>query len=205
MVFDATTLAKVHLLLHVETGDTSIDTEISELITAVSLRAERYIGRSFEITERTEVFDIGRHTRAVFLTHWPVDTAQTFEVRNHIRRDFTVDALDSDLYAISSRTGRLYFETRLVTGPDVLQVIYTGGLAANATALQAIEDLEYAIRRQVAYEYQRRNTPGGKQSRFSRGKGAGAQAEGEVDWLIVTKRVLDSYRGNFLTMRGATT
>ena len=194
MVFSATTLVNVRTIIKVKAGDTTIDAELTGLIAAVSLRAERYIGRSFEQTERTETYDIGPRTRAVFLENWPIDTGQTFEVRNHVTRDFTITAMTDTLYAIDADTGRVYFTSYLITGPGVMQIKYTGGLATSAVNLQAIEDLEFAIRRQVGYEYMRRNTPGGSPPAFGRGKGTGAQAEGEVNWLISTQDVLDSYK-----------
>jgi len=193
MVWNATTLANVHGILKVPSGDTSIDAQINDLIAAVSLRAENYIGRSFEQVERTETYDIGRRTRAVFLKNWPVDTTATFEVRNNVQRDFTVSEMSSTLYAISANTGRLYFVSSLVTGPEVLQVKYTGGLAANEAALQGIEDLEYAVRRQVAHEYNRRNSPGAKKSVGGRAS-TSIQGEGELGWLKGTREVMDSYR-----------
>lgn len=197
MVFDATTLADVKLILKTVSGDTSIDSQISDLITAVSARAEEYIGRSFEIAERTETFDVGKRTRSVFLRHWPIDTGQTFTVKNNSLRDFTGATLNTNLYAVDATTGRLFFTSYLIAGPGVLQVTYTGGIAANAAALQAIPSLEYAIRRQVAHEYNRRNSPGIKEPVNSRG-GKGLPGEGQLNWLEATRAVLDSYRSTWV-------
>jgi len=202
MTLPATTLAAVKVTLKVDAGSTTIDADVNALIAAVSKRAERYIGRSFEVTAQTETFDVARRTRSVFLTHCPVDLAQPVTIKNHIRRDFAATpAMSSDLYAVNASTGRVYFESYLITGPDVLQIAYTGGLSADAAALQAIVDLEYAIRRQVAHEYQRRLTPGGKAAVKSRSKGTVVAAEGEVNWLQSTKDVLNSYKIDWISTR----
>lgn len=191
----ATTLENVKTLVSVKAGNTSLDDILNDLIASVSVRAENYIGRSFEQVPTTEVFDIGKSTGAVFLRNWPIKNGETFEVRNHSMGDFTVDAMSADLYSVREETGRLKFRSYLITGADTLQVQYTGGLAADLAALQAISDLEFAIRRQVAHEFTRRLSPATKQGvRGSKTKD-GQPGEGQVEWLEITKSVLDSYRG----------
>jgi len=194
-----TSLANVKEIM--PNANATLDDELNALIESVSRRAENFIGRDFEQTSRTETYDIGRRTKAIFLRNYPIISVT--EIKNHIRRDFAAaSVMDSDLYAVDSETGRVFFEGALVTGAGVLQVTYTGGLAADQNGLLALTDLEYAARRQVLHEYNRRNTPGAKPAVSSRRRAAEFEGEGQVDWLTATRDVLTRYKGNFIQAFG---
>jgi len=198
-----TTLANVKVLAK-ETGssDTDFDAIVGALITAVSERAQSYIGREFATAARTELYSIGMRTRSIFLRNPAVDTGQTFEIRNDLLRNFTGDAMSDDTYSLDAESGEIYFVSSLLAGPNVLQVIYTGGMAADAATLQATyPDLEFAARRQVLHEFNRRMSPGVKRATSRRGKQS-TEGEGELNWLDSTREVLDSFRPTWMGEEG---
>lgn len=185
-----TTRDLVKTILEGSTKDDLIDAAILK----VSRGFEQYLARDFEKAARTEDHDLDWATKAVFLKHTPVDTGETFEVRVDGSRAFTGSAIDATGYHLKAQTGRLTLDgvARDVTGPGVLRVAYTGGLAVDSDTLQsAYPDIEYAGRLQVAYEIKRSQDPGSRSTSFG---GGNRSWTGQLEMLKSVRATLDGYR-----------
>lgn len=137
--------------------DADDDAHITSLIKTVSGRIERYLGRELLKGAKTEVLDVRDRQKVFRLKAIPVDTAQSFTVKNDPDQDWAgTTAEDSANYVIQGGYGRLHFkrEYSLVAGPQALQVVYTGGLAANQAAVP--DEIETAAKMFVAEVWRRR-------------------------------------------------
>jgi hypothetical protein len=163
-VLSLTTAARVKAFLEVGGKSwTAADTLLTQLIPEVSAAFERHCGREFFLEERTRDFDVRPGQMVVQLPAWPI-TALT-EVRNALDPDDFAEAsslVDSDDYVANTRLGIVeFYGPTLVSGPQVLRVKWTGGLAAtDANLVAGYPDLALACEMQVAYLLQRRATLG---------------------------------------------
>lgn len=137
-------------------NDSDHDAAITSLIKTVSDRVEKFLGRVVLEATYTEVFDVRPGQQLFRLKAWPVDTAQSFTVKNDADQDWSgATALDATLYVVAPNYGRLQFKNySLIDGPQALQVAYTGGLAANQAAVP--DEIETAAKMFVAEVWRRR-------------------------------------------------
>lgn len=144
--------------------DTKDDEAINQIIPAVSAAIEDYIERYVHSTAHVEVFNVRSGQHIFFLRGVPV-TAIT-AVHNDLDRDFgTATLIDSEEYSCDTECGILYFEPGYpaLAGDRVLQVTYTGGVAADTAALENTNTgrvLREAAILQAAYLTRTRKTIG---------------------------------------------
>lgn len=159
---------------------------IEFLIDAFTRQVETMTSRLIRVRSRTELFSPCYGQRAVQLAAYPVESITS--VKESLDGDFsTATAYDADNYyadanGILRMRWRPFFE-----GIGSLQVVYTGGIARDVSAVPA--DLRLAAARQVAYISQRRSTLG-VMSESVGGQSVSTFAE---DLLPDVKRVVESY------------
>jgi hypothetical protein len=158
---DLSTLARVKVHLDA-TGQKIVKAEsesmLSALITAYSASFETYLNRTVEATSRTLQTNVHPGERVFELPAYPV-TAIT-SVKNAEDRDFaSATAIDSDDYYCDTEKGLLYVDGYvLLPGPGVLQVVYTGGMAADAASfVTAFPEIAAALDLQVVSHWQRKD------------------------------------------------
>ncbi len=193
---DVTTKARVQAILASGGQQTApLDALIPVLIADVSARFERYVGRKFEQTSRTERFDADPTISRFFLDAYPV--ASVARVEYDPDRDFgsTGEVLtENDDFVTDAECGIVFLEGFVQSRPyrQAWEVEYTGGLAANVAALvTAYPELAHAADLQVAYLARRRQSLGG--SATAAGAGS-ATYVGAYELLPEVKAILDLFR-----------
>ena len=168
-LMDATTKARVKNLLQI-TG-TSQDDVLDRLITSTSQRIEDFIDRPLEASARTEEYSIKPRQSTLFLRAYPLSAQgdiSTIKVAGDW--DFAAaTAVDSSDYHVDLDTGMLYFNyypttnymgNNMATAPNVVQIVYTGGFAANTTDfISALPAITGACEMQVIAMWRRRDQP----------------------------------------------
>lgn len=190
---DLTTLDKVYLAL----GTSGVATDkahgglLSEMITAISARVEQSMRRHVQSTSRTVVYDVQPGQRMVQLFGYPVTSVTT--VHHDLDRDFASDSLiDSDNYSVDSRTGALWLDYEYAPDRQILQVVYTGGMAATTAAfIAAFPDVTQAVTMQVVEEYRRRNAHGANSVAVA---GDSVSFVGDVQMLPLVTQVIERHR-----------
>ncbi len=160
---DLSTLARVKT--HLEASSTKIasagaEALLSELISSYSAAFESYLNRTVLAAERTLQLDVERAQQTFTLPAYPVSAIAS--VKNAWDRDFSsVTALDSDYYYVDSQGILTVDQIALIPGPGVLQVVYTGGMAADAASfVTAYPEIAGALDMQVAAHWQRQGQLG---------------------------------------------
>lgn len=177
-----TTLDQVKALL--ETQETQWDDLIKELISAVSARAAAYCNRDFEQKERVEYHDGGG--QYLYLKGLPVVSIASI----HGSDTWVWDEgalIPGDHYQLFGAGLLAYRFGVWPYGPRALKVVYTGGYAPEAVP----DDLEMAVRTQVAYDFRRRKDIGLESVSFPDGS---IQKMSSGEFLSMVKQVLDRYR-----------
>lgn len=158
---NVTTLAKIKERLGLGDADTEHNTLLTTILTNVSGRIERFLNRTLETGSVTRIFDVADGQRVFSLKAYPVSAITS--VKNDTEWDWSgTSAMDSSYYQENAASGVLYFWANvLVPGYQALQVIYSGGMAADADALiAAYPDLSEAGINQVVYEFNHRDSIG---------------------------------------------
>jgi hypothetical protein len=142
---------------HKDFAGVTHDALLTALIKATSRRIETYLGFSLNLEARTEQFDVERGQQIIVLGSRP--TTSVANVRESSERDFTTTGAYSELvaveeYHVDASRGRIMIDKAydLVTGPGVLRVVHTSGLAATtADAITNYPDLALACAMQVLH------------------------------------------------------
>lgn len=190
-IIDLTTTARVRALLGIPDDDTSADTNVGRLITSVSARIERYLRRSVEVAARTEYFDcdvgIYQHSLAAF----PVTSLTSVKnSQSYAWADATAKVEGAD-FTLDSASGVITQLRYWLVGSRTVQVVYTGGLAANTAAiLSTYPDLADACEKQVVEEHNRR----GSMLRKSSSVSGATEASESVTLLPIVREILAPYR-----------
>lgn len=128
---------------------------VSQLISGMSRAVEKYLGRYLESTSRTTYIDVEPGECVFFLQGYPISSSG-LSIYEDTSRLFTGSALDSTMYDTTARAlneGRIEFDSSPTSGPSVLKVVYTGGLATSVDNLVASTsvylDLVHACERQI--------------------------------------------------------
>ena len=159
---DATTAARVKALLDIESTDTTYDTVLGTIISAVSHRFENFMDRELLQRARVEEYNIPPRTQTVFLRQYPVTTITSVKTAGDW--DFsTATAFDSDQYHVDEENGLLYLRFHPISGAKVMQVSYTAGFATTTTNLiSSYPAIAFAADTQTVAAFRRRDTPQGK-------------------------------------------
>ena len=172
--------------------DTSKDTILGDLITAVSRAIEQYTQREYYTESRTQVFNVRRPDEALSLKAYPVTSITSVKTSTDL--DFsTADPVTSTDYDVSDDDGLLVYLGAWPTGRRTVQVVYTGGIAtAAATVSTSYPDLANAAIMQVCEEYLRKEAQGALQ--YSLSDGGGVMNREPLALLPAVKERLAYYR-----------
>lgn len=192
MAVEITTLATIKSILGITSATN--DVIISRFVTQVSALIGTFIGRHVEQKDRTEFFRVERDQQLFFLKGYPVDTGQTFEVRNDFSRKFpTGSIIDADNYAVDDEDGILEIDrVTLESGPRSLRVQYTGGLATTTAGVTtAFPDLALAAEIQAKWLFKRKDDDG---LTAVSAEGGSITAFPDLTLVPEVKRILESHR-----------
>lgn len=142
------------------TNDTDNDLLLVSIALAVSAHIEKYLRRQIESKERTRFFDVESRQSVFSLDAYPVSACAVYNDYDRLFSSNTV--VPSSDYSVAAETGLLVVDKfTLTAGPQMLKVVYTGGLAASQQTLESsYPDIEQAARIQGAYWFQNRNKLG---------------------------------------------
>jgi len=188
---DLTTTARVKELLDVDDSETGSDAAIGRLVTSVSARIERYLRRGVEAAARTETFDV-MHGRTTYALHaYPVSAVASVKIATSYNFAAAGAKTSNTDYHVDLAAGIVEQLTTWLTGPRVLQVVYTGGLAADtATVLSNYPDLADAAEKQCVEEWLRRTSL----SRTNSNASGVTEARDVVTLLPIVREILAPYR-----------
>ena len=155
-----TTLARVAARRDLQ--GTADDALLSEFIAAVSQTTEERVSRHAQAAARTEVFRVDRFKRMLTLPGRPISTVTSIKV-NYIPVFDTVTAADPSAYDILSDQGQVRLNWSLNYSPSYVEVVYTGGMAADTTSfIAAYPEVADAVDVEVVNRWNRRKSPGGE-------------------------------------------
>lgn len=134
----ATTPARVRALMggEVASSGSSLDALLTELIKAVTVEIEAFLGYPLELAERTEEYSVGPGAQILLLRVQPVTGVSS------VKEDETwgfgaSTALSSSDYRLDREAATLHFASRLRGGARAVQVVYTAGLGATTADIIA--------------------------------------------------------------------
>lgn len=190
---DFTTLAVVKAEIDQTTTSTALDSEISEAITQVSAAMTRYLGFHTLIATRTDTYFLRHGKRMLTLDARPVTAdPSSLQIVAHPDDFASATEIDSRDFVLRRESGSIRFSRRMSHNSAYVKVVYSGGLAANATDMIAdYPELSLACTLQVKYLQQRRDAVGGNVKTVS---GAGTEFTSQYSWLSTTRRTLDALR-----------
>jgi len=189
---DLVTLATVRELRG-WSADATQDALLADMISGVSARFEGELGgRLLSLEARTIQVDVEPNQREFSLPAWPISASPAAQFRSSSDRDFSGTAIGTADYYLQADVGRVSFDVGLDRGRGTLEIIFTGGIAATAAAVETnYPDIADAVRKQVVYEFERRDNLG--QSSNTVGTVSRAWT-GVVDWLPEVQSVIEHYR-----------
>lgn len=177
---------------------------VTALAKVVSEAVENLCHRRFLSTERTEQFNVRRLQKMLALDAFPItigDPTPVFELREAQDRDFTSSStiLPSTDYYVDTEAGTVLLDNYFRGGAGTVRLQWTGGLAANTTALQtAAPDLVEAASMWVAELWDRRDTQTVRQITGGRA-GVGRQFIGLGSPPPLVEALLMQYRASRMT------
>ena len=117
-----TNLTRVKRLLTID--NSGHDTLLQQLITEVSARIERFLGRHVEKLARTVQIDIEDGQQVVFLKGYPVEATPAAQFRNDSAREFSGSDIDTDDYFLRREDGSATFDSiALIPGDGVFRAV----------------------------------------------------------------------------------
>ncbi len=159
---DLTTRTRVRGLLDLKSSFTADDALIDQLIADTSARVETLLRRYTQDTgaDRTEIHEIGRARKVVFLLGFPV--ASITSVKYGSTRDFSnVTALTQyDNYNVDSEAGMIRLRLTTPYDPGYVEVQYQGGMGTDtADFVSNYPDLALGVDFEVVNRLKRRSNP----------------------------------------------
>ena len=129
-------------------------------LTIVSAEIEKFLNRTILKGTTTDYYDVVSSYPSIHLLAYPVTSITT--VWNSTSRAYsTSEIVDSDNYYVDTKTGMLWFDTSMSTGPGALKVTYVGGMATDTeNFIATYPDIAGACAMEVAARYQNRQTLG---------------------------------------------
>ena len=151
---DLTTLARVKVVLEINSVDTQHDAILNQLITSVSDLIETYLKRIITSGTQTEILDIPENNQHIFrLRAWPLTSITTIHY-DPDRVFGTSTLLVAADYAMleNGRLGDIHVFPSLGVYPSAIKIVYVGGLAATTAALiTSFPGFVYYVEQQVAF------------------------------------------------------
>lgn len=194
-----TTLARVKASLG-GLSSTQHDTTLTNIIESVSSRFERFMRRQVLERSLTETVPLAQFSTTYSLDTYPVTAITSIKYVSHPSDSATATALDATSYVLedpSSGLVRFLFDATRRSNrlPGYLVIAYTGGMAEDtADFVATYPDIAHAAELQAAYEFQRRNAPGGNAT----GSTSSTAYTGDMDLLPAVKTVLYGHRREML-------
>jgi hypothetical protein len=168
---DLTTVArfKAHYLGDTESLSwTKDDTELAKMVTRVSMMVEQFLGRTVQATgsDLTEVCTVNQWESFYKVKAWPISSITSVKYARDQLDWSKIDALtEGTTYWSENARGIIMLYTEVKYDPGYVQVIYQGGMAADADAfVAAYPDIELAVLTQLTYQWQRRTSPAGSKT-----------------------------------------
>ena len=148
---DLTTVARVKTLAKIDVA--SFDTVLGQLVTDWSAAAEKYLNRKTETAAYTKQFDVECGQRVFALDAYGDPATALTEIKIATDRDFAgTSAEDLDDFYLEQDTGLVASDVNLSTGWGVLQIQWTGGMAADTSSfITAFPDVSEAVEAQVIH------------------------------------------------------
>lgn len=175
----------------IKAGDTTSDALLVSIVRGVSAHFEKYLGRDLQWMARTKTFNARPGAQVISLPAYPIDTAETFELRADYNRAFGDGTIVAPTtYNVEAEIGLVRLDRVSVqAGYGVLRVTWTGGLASNTSELATLHpDLVRACVLQCVHEFRRRATLDNSN------QGMGGIAVGWNDQVQMLKSVKDMLR-----------
>lgn len=157
---DLTTRARVKAMIPITHAND--DAIIDQLITDTSARVQRMLRRHTEEVARTEVYQIHRHEKLVWLRGFPVTASGTSSVKYSSTQDFTnITALtEYDDWNLNDETGLLRLRINTPNDPGFVEVVYTGGMGTNAADfISNYPEITLAVDHDIIARWKRRSNP----------------------------------------------
>lgn len=166
-------------------------TLINSLITEVSADVALYLRRHVQAVARTQVYTLPYGIRDFRLDGYPVASISSVSTSPDL--DFSSsEILSVSSYYLEPAVGRLRLVSPTAFDPTFVQVVYTGGMAADTTAFRAAyPDIAGAVESAVLELLKRADKPGVSETRLRDG---GVSYERPVNMLPLLKRRLDQHR-----------
>ena len=198
MALDATTVVRVKAQLDFDVSDTSQDTILTTMVSAVSRQIEKYIDRPLEISTETEEYDGHSRMHSIYLRRQPVTDIFYIKTRSDWKFD-SAAAIDADLYHLVGETGEVLLDFNPRTGPRSIQVSYKAGFAdvtsgplTGETGLaEDYPDIVLAADFQVAETWRRRDQAASRRTTVA---GSGLEWEEALRFLPIVRELLSPYR-----------
>lgn len=193
---DWTTTTRVKALGGWDAGDTQHDAVLDRLIDSYSQEFERRLDRVVEVAVQTDVRRIKRGKRTLSLRAVPLSAAPT-SIKYNDTLDFSVATalVENTDYVVDLTEGLIEFLFAPTMTVGWMQIVYTGGMAADTAAfIAAYPALAEAIDAQVVYHYRRRDYPGGSRTV----EGGSTSFESELNILKGVERALLQYRRRYI-------
>jgi hypothetical protein len=177
-----------------KTLSSDLDAALTEAIEATENAFEQVMRRPLLEEARVEIIKrTRRFQKRITLASAPVAsiTSVEYDSSGVFTSPTTVPATDylaiNDEGVLRMREGDSWTE-----GIGVYRVTYTGGMGADVAAFgAAFPDIRHAAHLQIAYEWQRKRTPG---STTSSGRGGTKTFEGQLSLLKVVKEIIGKYK-----------
>ena len=192
---DLTTTARVKANLGGISSSAS-DSLIDGIVTDVSYRFERYMRRQVLRQAATATFPASRFSTILSLPAYPVTSITSIKYATHPSEFADATAMAATEYVLEDQDAglvRFLVEMPLLDDrrPGYLQVVYTGGMAEDTDDFIATyPDVARAADVQCAYEFQRRNSPGGNATN----DGGSTAFDGPLGLLESSRQALTPYR-----------
>lgn len=158
---DMTTKERIKALMGIDS--TGSDDLIDIIIAGVSARFESLLGRHVTVDTYTEVYEVSKAAKVIWLRGYPIASITSMTYSSKTNDSSATLLVADDDYSLDADAGIV--RLRLVNtpyNPGYLSVVYSGGMAANYTALlAAFPELVAAADSQVVHEWNRKRSPGG--------------------------------------------
>jgi len=157
---DLTTRARVKAMIPITHPND--DEIIDQLIADTSARVQRALRRHTQATARTEVYQINRHEKVIWLRGYPVIASGTSSVKYSSTQDFSniTTLTEYDDYNLTDEDGLLRLRINTPLDPGFVEIIYTGGMGTDAADfISNYPEITLAVDHDIIARWKRRANP----------------------------------------------